>query len=97
MTVKDQEELASRELDADEALATVIERLSGYVVVEPRDTSFPVPLFGVLSTPSRVQIVERSMSAEDARARIWERVGSYFWSILPHPEELMKRAERDAE
>ena len=93
MTSRDMGRSESPSRDADEALASTYARLADYVIVEPRDTSFPVPVFGLLSKPSRVRVVERTTSTEQDRDRALERVGRYFWSILTPAKDLKNSKE----
>ena len=97
MAIRKRRQPISPDIDADEALASILDRISDYVIIEPRDTSFPVPILGMLSKPSRVRVVERKMSPEEDMARIWETVGDYLWSVLPPPEELVNSEDRETE
>ena len=83
--------------DADQALEAILERVSEYVVLTPRDTSMPIPLVGILGESPRVELADRRATPAEQAVRVWRKIGGYLWWALPPRDELPKSLDREAE
>lgn len=83
--------------NVDEALASVFERLSDYVVITPRDTSLPIPLLGAVTVPPQVRLANRAVTPSEQAVNTWQRVGACMWWALPPQEEFFTSVDHGPE